>query len=265
MSGWIGDFDYIKTHTSQPDLHMATPGSYSETVSAAAYRNHTKVLEYLLDLDPSKGNMESALSSGVGVAGHLGIAKIVSSRYPELLQDKQCLASILDSAARFGHIKVVQYLLDKHALSKKRGSKLISRALYRACEGGHTAIVEYLLHRIDSEILGWMITSYGLCLRAAARRGNADVMALLLSANDPKLSPSYPILGYLEEIDVINDPLSEAAKFGHVPIVRLLLERAVLTGDSEHEYGVQEALAAAIANEQYAVVELLLSRRHGGQ
>ena len=259
MSAWIGDFDYFKTFATRCDLDIAERDLYTEAVGAAAYKNHTKILEYLLDLSPSGNCIRAALQRGVERGGHLGILDIIKNRYPNSFNEESLLAASLLVSARSGRIKVVQYILDLPARSKESRANLISRALLQGCEGGHTDIVEFLLQCIDSEELGSMVTSYGSCLCVAARRGNADVMMLLISAGDAKrLSNVFHRLGYLEELDVHNDPLAEAAKFGHVPIVRLLLDKSISTGDYAHKQGVKQALINALAHEQYAVIELLL-------
>ena len=259
MSAWIGDFDYIKTFATQLELGPAKSDFYTEAIGAAAYKNHTEILEYLLDFGPGGSCMETALKHGVGKAGHLGIIDVAVSRYPESFRNRSLLASSLRVAARFGHVKVVQYILDLPAISKAQTANLISRALHQACEGGYPDVVEYLLQFVDSEDLSFMITSYGACLRVAGRRGNADLMTLLITAGDPKRpSNAFHRLGYLEEWDVLNDPLAEAAKFGHVPIVRFLLEQSISIDESPHIEVMKQALINAIAHQQYAVIELLL-------
>uniref|UniRef100_A0A0B7K0N8 Nephrocystin 3-like N-terminal domain-containing protein n=1 Tax=Bionectria ochroleuca TaxID=29856 RepID=A0A0B7K0N8_BIOOC len=152
----------------------------------------------------------------------------------------------LSSAAKMGHLAIVQLLLEKGAAVDCRVSRNRQTPLSLAAESGHTAVIQLLLEK------GAVIDSHGgsdgmTPLSFAASSGHIAVMQLLLEKG--------------AAVDYQDDygwtPLSRAMCQGHEDAVLLLLEKgAHVEAPRDTDRWIPHSLAASV--ESPGISRLLL-------
>ena len=173
---------------------------------SAARRNHGSIVRLLLDpthnLKTSGADYEYAIMDAV-YAGHTEIVKLLleSCTFPDRLNLRY---RILWAACRFGHIQLVQTMLDK-------GLEVNSLALEYAVCYGHGSIVSLLLDNSGADRDYSAIRFHAI--RAAASNGHQESLQMLLHKGVDVNSPGS---GY-------EDPLFKASKNQQLDTMRLLL------------------------------------------
>jgi ankyrin repeat protein len=229
-----GRLDFLKLFIEKHDVDIHY---YSdELLRNAARHGHEDVVEYLL----SKGADHSAWSGDplkeACDNGHLGVVKKLLAAGADINQGNP-----LERAAQHGRKDIVDYLLSKGADAAAGNNE----AFTSACRHGQAAVVAALLaHGVSAsandneafvaasdakffDVARVLLANgadpnaqHGRALRNAAGRGETDTVKFLLESN---ANPNIP--GPYRET-----PLIEAAKAGHIGIVKLLLRHGADPG-----------------------------------
>jgi serine/threonine-protein phosphatase 6 regulatory ankyrin repeat subunit A len=160
--------------------------------------------------------------------------------------DKEFGKTPLCWAAEYGHLKVVELLLD-HGADFNLADTIGRTPLLWAARHGHKEILHLLLENYDS--VQHRDKNGRTPLSLAAREGHLDVVKLLIKFGDE-----------VNSTDVKNQtPLSFAAMNGHLEIVLLLLGMGA-DADLTESSSNRSALSFAAENGHVDVVEWLLAK-----
>jgi ankyrin repeat protein len=121
-------------------------------------------------------------------------------------------------AAKYGHIKLVQYFVDRQNAQGKSESR--EQALTLACRSGHKDVVVYLIENGVSLPTGdkYISNRHEAPLHIAAGAGHVEIVELLL---DLGIKPDQS----LDEEDMETAPLDWAGRSGRADVIKLLLDR----------------------------------------
>ncbi|KAK1754050.1 ankyrin repeat-containing domain protein [Echria macrotheca] len=229
---------------AQPDImiNMKTERGWNP-IHGAAFHNAAKALKYLAEMGNQKDSLtddaekETALNIAADL-GHLESVKVlIDVGCDPTLRDAKG-KNALHSAARSGKIKVVQYILDKHAAAK---SLLLSQEadayetpLHSAVYGENPDIVKLLLEHGSDPCPGNDAKSSPL--HWAAEKGLTKIAAILLTHSkdaNPRDSSSQT-------------PIHLAAKSGKYDFIVQFLQDAASLGLSVDINAVSKAGKSAI-------------------
>ncbi|RLN86781.1 hypothetical protein BBJ28_00026226, partial [Nothophytophthora sp. Chile5] len=228
---------------------------------------------------------------------HMEAARLLLDAAAKVDYGYSVVGGPLIAAAAGGHVEMLKLLLDHGAISTMQdfpGNK----ALHHAASNGHSAVVRVLLEGARSADVDVTNKENWTPLIAAAKRGNIEIVRLLIEKNadvNRKRRDDMTALhlaterGHTEMVDLLLShgadadaknwerltPLMMAATRGHEEIVKLLLEsnaNVELTEGAERTAMVLEylqlrrsdgmrALHFAVKEGHYEVVSMLL--RHG--
>lgn len=160
--------------------------------------------------------------------------------------DQQIINDALLETTKAGYADIVKLFLDHHA-SVEAKNEFNQTPLHLAVEGGYVDIVKLLLDRNAS--VEAKIEYEHTPLHVAVQEGYVDIVKLLLDHN--AFVEAKTAFGYT--------PLNIAVKDGHVDIVELLLDYNAFV---EARNGEQTPLHEAAINNQVAILQILLTRRH---
>ncbi|KAL6701543.1 hypothetical protein J3F84DRAFT_11129 [Trichoderma pleuroticola] len=245
-----GDGDVIK-------VLLAARVDGLEVVRAAADNDHLQAVKILLSngvdsqtalfTTAKQGSLaliEKCLAAGVQMST-LTRSSPPGQSVPQIAAQWD-IQSALHAASRWGHLDIVERLLDAGA-SVDDQSRWDHQALYAASVGGHLDVVERLLaagFQVNSRH-GWSSRS---CLYVASERGHFDVVERLLAAG--------------AEIDgsgMSANVLRAASEGGHLGVVEMLLAAGLKINKRETRWIGQVALQAASQGGHLKVVERLLA------
>ena len=160
------------------------------------------------------------------------------------------VGSPFTSAARNGHLEIVQLLVESGVPVNKR-SVVGWSALHEAVAGGHIHVVKYLLEK-GADIQA--ITTY-------TRKGKEYHQSVLHLATSPEMFRL--LIEYGADINALEDfqypTLHVAAKLGHNDIVDYLLNQGVNV-NLRTDHSRLSALTCAIKGDQDATVKHLIER-----
>jgi len=184
------------------------------------------------------------------------------------IPDKALLRDLLANAAGNGHTDMVKHLVLCGAPVDEAAERWPPRALWCACAKGHEEVVQVLLQNgakprapdfriaatsghlltlkllLESEAAAQPHLTTG-CLYAAAKKGFADVVQLLLDHGvDPKNSDTAPLIGAVE---------SE-----HTTMFRMLVQRGAVSCQISREQAEAEGLESMSALLQEVESSLLV-------
>ena len=263
LAAWLGDLEYLKAHEQSKSWSDETEHAFDSSLfgvdndfssaAVAAYTNRLDLLDYLLCHVKSRYSRFVALVFGAQ-AGHRGVAEIIFRRDPNLATEYD-LRPVLDIAAGFGHVEILRDLVDRLGIAPEGRNYGAYRALLEACRNGHTGAAGYLLPFADlnSPHRPW------ICILNAARAGRTRTVALFIPrVKTPSLNNFYKSLATWHRGRRRTDPLTEAARFGHLPVARLLLQHGFNVNGYEDPKLLRTPLIAAIKNEHTAMAQLLL-------
>ncbi|KAJ5150759.1 uncharacterized protein N7500_010948 [Penicillium coprophilum] len=154
-----------------------------------------------------------------------------------------CAYTALQIAAFWGHLPVVELLLD-HGADLDAQRQTLGTPLQAALEGGHFDVAEVLLSRGAEIDRHWGM--FGSCLQVHSERGNFRVVEFLLD-HGANIEDSGGENG---------NALQVACDAGHIDIVRFLLGRHADVRASGKDLG--NALQAASYKGHLDIVKLLL-------
>ena len=167
-------------------------------------------------------------------------------------------------ASKNGHLEIVRALLDKDANPNFK-DKNDETPLIHASKNGHLEIVRALLDKgADVQV----ISDYGsTALMHASKNGHLEIVRALLdkgtdvqtiSKENPKQYLDQGALNALHNLDYLVAPLLLTSKYGHLEIVRALLD-AGANFDAKSNEG-STALMVASANGHLKIVRVLLDK-----
>ena len=196
-------------------------------------------------INVAEGNHGSALQAAAR-EGHERVVQLLLDSGAEVngASGEHCTA--LRGASEGGHIAVVQLLLDRGA-DVNAGSEGYEAALYAASEGNHAAIVQLLLER-GADVNASKKRS-DTALQAASYGGDETIVHLLLDKGADVNAPGNGTLG---------TALQAASHGVHENIVRLLMEKGADVNAHSGFYGT--ALQTASVKGDETIVHLLMDR-----
>ena len=171
----------------------------------AAAKGHTEIMKMLIEAGAdkrSKALLEAAKNGHVDAVRFLlaaGVTELVNPKYSGT-------TTPLMLAAKGGHKAVAELLLDAGA-DVFYSDAANYTALYYAVDGGHADIVKMFLER-DSGCFYGRGESF---IEAAARKGNAEIMQMLLDRG-------WPASNHTDVVDALN----QAQSRGYSDIVEML-------------------------------------------
>ena len=237
-------------------------GLYGTALQAAAHRGHQKVAEILLDAgaDVHRDGFSCDAFHAASEGGHEGIVRLMLERgfnFRDPLPERQFRKMMVPTAARDllrdaspSRIQGMKLIWGPKPESKdwRERASIIDFPLAIAKVGG-AVTSELELIQPYRERIGYQSEPNNYALRAAAAKGHATVVKLLLSQ--------------LDKVDIIESEFvvafKEACENGHVNAVNQFLS------DRVQVKGLKAALEAAASNGHLTVVNLLIDHevRHG--
>ncbi|DBA05222.1 TPA: LOW QUALITY PROTEIN: hypothetical protein N0F65_005072, partial [Lagenidium giganteum] len=210
-------------------LYDAEVVSFKDAFIDAARAGALAVLQWLVAID-SIGDKNEAMKLAAQ-HGHLAVICYLRECFSaDEYDDPEALVmdGILECAAEFGHLHVVEYLGHQHIFD---GS---TRAMHMAAARGHFDIVQYLQEHCTVGYVDDAVTE-------AARIGRLDIIEFLLHRyEDTKVTPAA---------------MCEAAKNGHFEVLQYL------HGKVDHSAADAVLFAAAAETGRLDIVQFLEERR----
>ncbi|KAL8911353.1 MAG: hypothetical protein Q9172_007688 [Xanthocarpia lactea] len=256
----LKDAHWRDTLSSQPWTFEDLKEGYTNIVQWVVENNHCSLARLLVERELARGTRgtRGILIEGAAAMGFTELTEIaLSSRNIS----HTILNSSLKSAAKGGHLAVVERLL------QERADVDTWTALEAAAGGGHLAVVERLLQgKAHVEIAATV-------LQAAARGGhlavverllqekadvNAAAAALKVAAGRGHLPVVERLLQGKAHVEIAATVLQAAARGGHLAVVERLLQEKADVNAAATSQGGRTALQAAAEGGHLAVVERLL-------
>ncbi len=244
LTGYSSLLSHLLEHGRIGELHKADSWGYTPLSWACDYGEISSIDRLLkagADVNyPSENGGPSAL--WVAASGcHTDIVPYLLEHGAEVNWQSEDKGTPLYAAASMNSTGIVRELLQNGAEVNLKGGWHI-RPLNIAAYSGFTEVVQILLLH-GNEVNPDDDYRYGSALGAAARRGCADIVRLLLQKgwNADQKMKTY------------NSPLVAAATYGHTEVVRVLLEN-VTEGSS-----LVQAFEIAAKNGRTDVVKTLLA------
>ena len=258
---------------------------FSPLLAACAY-GHIEIVKLLLDCGAQVNTYRNCLSSpliSASVAGQTEIVKLLLARGAEVNMASATgvvplMAAVSEMAIKLKEYNVIETikLLLEHGAKvnmqyKVLTSNMIWSPLMMACLTGHVETIELLLeHGADVN----MLTNDGIsALIMASANGIVEVVKVLLDHGAlvnmqkdcseilKKLADGQDLMRVLRDLNILNitSPLETACHFGHIEIVRLLLDRGARV--NVHRNCLTSPLILASSTGRSEIAKLLLA--HG--
>ena len=245
LMGFSTLLQYLLENGRKEELSITDSGGYTPLAWACDYGDLTVVNQLL-----NAGADINIRGEQIGVSAlwaaasccHIEIVQHLLEHGAEVNWQSETRGTTLYISAANFSLDIVRLLLQKGADVNLKGGWHV-RPLNVAAYAGAIDIVELLLEH-DIEVDPDDDYRYGSALGAAARRGHADIVRLLLQKGwDAN-----------RKVKTYNSPLVAAATYGHAEVVQVLQEQE-LEGTSKIQ-----ALEIASKNGRTEVVKLLLDR-----
>jgi ankyrin repeat protein len=237
-------------------------------LSIAAKYGFQEIVEILLDKGCDKDTEDASNFTAIQLAvqnGHTQVVKLLISRGATL---NSASTSTLILAAKTGNLEIFKLLLENGCKYKFPQSNEL-RAIHIAAQYGHVSIIEYLL---DSGVESVSPREYDCrsVLHIAAAYRQLDVMKFLLDRGADINIKTTQLLNS-DSIDIDDEkvipnettddhkitPLHICAELGDVETVKFLLDSGA--NASENKYN-QSALHYGVRSKNIELIELLVSR-----
>jgi ankyrin repeat protein len=223
-------------------------GRETDGACAAAEFGNLQVLEELM--------LPSTPLSLVVVAACRGGNVDVLARVTGAASDTSLLAVGAPTAARFGHLNLLEFLLEQNVSLADHVDSVVGSCLWNAVDGGHARVVEFLLHE-RYQHTGERITTLlhlagvqGLTpLHRACQLGNVDIVSSLCAKD-------ALVLG--AKADDGSTCLHYAVQSGSVALVLLLLQQQAHVNVNAQTANGSTPLYLAAQKGQLDMVNVLL-------
>ena len=232
----LGNIDIVRFLLAEAnvDVHMANDCALIE----ACRNDHSDIVSLLLDYGANMYAQNGCAITITAENGYINILKILIDKGFDINLENY---NILNDAVKYGHFDFVKLLLE---IGITAYSEFIT-----ACQKGHYRIVKLLMeHGVDLHNLG------NEALVMASTNGHTDIVKLLIENGVDIHIKNYMNLddtdnNFINEIhtytnikDFSEAPLFSSVYFGHVDVVKVLIEHGA---DIHVHYGSILLLAAA--------------------
>ena len=227
-------------------------------VFRAAKHGHLLTLRKLHNAGLNLADNVGAASPLVGASskGHKAIVKYLIEQGVEVDKKGELGSSALGAAAPHGHLEIASMLVENGANVNDPSERSAETPLYKACEYGHTKLVEYLVGRgADTELC----TAHGWSpLNAAAACGHLETVQFLVNKGANVATPNK--LGWTA--------LHGAANRGHTAIAELLLLKGAdpnpcaLTRDFDDQHHVDWVILPRLAQTDITPLHEAIQKGH---
>ena len=217
----LGDLDIGMGHEAMEISH-----SIKNELHEASRRGDLEEVKRLVEekkLNPIEKGDKYGLNALyiAAVGGHLGVMKYYVSREYNPASEDTSGMTCLHLAARFNRYDLVQYLVDEQKMDPMCQLKHGTTPLHKACAGGSTSVVTYLVHAMSKylpiEDVLRCKGQYGKSpLHYAANYGKLEIIEVLITKfnSDPLMTDDYGKIA-----------LHYAAHKGHLHTVKFFVEQ----------------------------------------
>lgn len=172
----------------------------------------------------------------------------------------------LDVACKYGHLKIVEYLVSNYLVGKK--AENFDRALKNACREKHMEIFEYLVSKGADNFNG--------CLKDACEDGRLEIAELMIKRGANYIGIGLDGAcrgGYIKIVELLvnkgasyfHTSLIEACRHGHIEIVKFLMSEGSRDWDLcleniENENTWNECLRAACRGGHLEIAKIMIDQ-----
>ena len=123
--------------------------------------------------------------------GNLNIIKYLMGIWRKI---KSTYAAVVFSAAKYGHLSVVQYFIEKQGVNAQT---IIDYILYTASSGGSLGVVKYVIETAGADVNA----SEGRALETAATHGHLHIVKYLIEKGGADIHAGEDIVMLLHEYE----------------------------------------------------------------
>ncbi|GIK05412.1 hypothetical protein Aspvir_009521 [Aspergillus viridinutans] len=167
--------------------------------------------------------------------------------FPDQSQTHTLTHHPLTTAIRYGHLNIVELLLDRGGMSERLKEEDYELPLNRAIWYGHIPILQFFLQR---GVNPWNTRKMDPALVAAVRGGYPEIVKLLLRDAEHRR-----LLDPARLLQELGHALWVAAHYGNDELIHLLLAEGA---DVNFRWDGTTSLDSAVLNDHYSTAEILL-------
>ena len=238
------------SHSKRNELHLASHRGDLEEVKLLVEEKKLNPLE-----KDSKDGQNALHYAAYG--GHLSVMKYYVDRGYNPASKATSRWTCLHVAAQFNHYDLVQYLVDEQKMDPMCQTKLGDTPLHRACVGGSTSVVTFLINAMRKylpidDVLRCKGHNGRSPLHYAAYFGKLEIIELLISKfnSDPLMTNDRGRIA-----------LHDAAQEGHLHTVKFFVEQIKCNPSHMDKNKVTPLHLAALSGHLDIVKYLTLEQR----
>lgn len=247
--------DLFRVYLILPCIAKTIPEYTIDTLIDLATKNCTStdiIRELITCTNIAKANITPAIYFSARIGDVDFLNSLIES---DVLRKKLNLSTMLDAASTYGHLKIVQRVIEQVLMIDITDSELIN-AMNNAILSHSFGVFEFLFGRLQEK--NW-VTALAEALEKAAHCGNLRVFNWVLPHQKAKEIPSKHL----------NNALHNAAmgvKFDRIPpVVHSHFEIVKALLDKPETRGLDEALAIALICQQFKSAKLIIDDARLGE